>query len=82
MPPKAKAKDAGPVERPILGRFSSHLKIGIVIHLSLSLSLSLFLTLDRCNSFTFDLFAIIAGRAAKRGEVYSIQHSYKAFDPS
>ncbi|KAF3592876.1 hypothetical protein DY000_02023041 [Brassica cretica] len=30
MPPKAKAKDAGPVERPILGRFSSHLKIGIV----------------------------------------------------
>ncbi|KAL0753928.1 hypothetical protein Bca101_091596 [Brassica carinata] len=69
MPPKAKAKDAGPVERPILGRFSSHLKIGIVIHLSLSLSLSLFLTLDRCNSFTLDLFAIIAGRAAKRGEL-------------
>ncbi|CAH2034545.1 unnamed protein product [Thlaspi arvense] len=30
MPPKAKAKDAAPVERPILGRFSSHLKIGIV----------------------------------------------------
>lgn len=35
MPPKAKAKDAaGPVERPILGRFSSHLKIGIVMYLS------------------------------------------------
>ncbi|KAG8046720.1 hypothetical protein GUJ93_ZPchr0008g13426 [Zizania palustris] len=30
MPPKASKKDAGPVERPILGRFSSHLKIGIV----------------------------------------------------
>ncbi|CAN8313713.1 unnamed protein product [Cochlearia groenlandica] len=30
MPPKAKAKDGAPVERPILGRFSSHLKIGIV----------------------------------------------------
>ncbi|XP_010538270.1 PREDICTED: obg-like ATPase 1 [Tarenaya hassleriana] len=31
MPPKAaKAKDAAPAERPILGRFSSHLKIGIV----------------------------------------------------
>ncbi|CAL4997312.1 unnamed protein product [Urochloa decumbens] len=29
MPPKAK-KDAAPAERPILGRFSSHLKIGIV----------------------------------------------------
>ncbi|AQK40931.1 GTP-binding protein PTD004 [Zea mays] len=29
MPPKAK-KDAAPSERPILGRFSSHLKIGIV----------------------------------------------------
>ncbi|PIA39832.1 hypothetical protein AQUCO_02600355v1 [Aquilegia coerulea] len=29
MPPKASKKDA-PVERPILGRFSSHLKIGIV----------------------------------------------------
>ncbi|KAL5705147.1 hypothetical protein ACHQM5_023488 [Ranunculus cassubicifolius] len=30
MPPKSsKSKDA-PVERPILGRFSSHLKIGIV----------------------------------------------------
>jgi len=37
MPPKAKAKDAGPVERPILGRFSSHLKIGIVIFLFISL---------------------------------------------
>lgn len=30
MPPKSSKKDAGPVERPILGRFSSHLKIGIV----------------------------------------------------
>ncbi|CAK9171203.1 unnamed protein product [Ilex paraguariensis] len=31
MPPKAaKSKDAAPAERPILGRFSSHLKIGIV----------------------------------------------------
>nr|CAB3480309.1 unnamed protein product [Digitaria exilis] len=29
MPPKAK-KEAAPAERPILGRFSSHLKIGIV----------------------------------------------------
>lgn len=29
MPPKAGKKEA-PVERPILGRFSSHLKIGIV----------------------------------------------------
>lgn len=28
MPPKK--KDAGPAERPIMGRFSSHLKIGIV----------------------------------------------------
>jgi hypothetical protein len=34
MPPKsAKSKEA-PVERPILGRFSSHLKIGIVYFLS------------------------------------------------
>ena len=39
MPPKsAKSKEA-PAERPILGRFSSHLKIGIVCS-SLSLSLS------------------------------------------
>ncbi|GJN09482.1 hypothetical protein PR202_ga27493 [Eleusine coracana subsp. coracana] len=30
MPPKAAKKDAAPAERPILGRFSSHLKIGIV----------------------------------------------------
>lgn len=30
MPPKASKKDAAPAERPILGRFSSHLKIGIV----------------------------------------------------
>ncbi|VAH83395.1 unnamed protein product [Triticum turgidum subsp. durum] len=30
MPPKASKKDAEPAERPILGRFSSHLKIGIV----------------------------------------------------
>jgi obg-like ATPase 1 len=30
MPPKAAKKDAAPAERPILGRFSSNLKIGIV----------------------------------------------------
>jgi obg-like ATPase 1 len=30
MPPKASKKDGEPAERPILGRFSSHLKIGIV----------------------------------------------------
>ncbi|XP_006659204.1 obg-like ATPase 1 [Oryza brachyantha] len=30
MPPKASKKDAAPAERPLLGRFSSHLKIGIV----------------------------------------------------
>jgi len=39
MPPKA-AKSKEPVaERPILGRFSSHLKIGIVCLLCLSLFL-------------------------------------------
>lgn len=81
MPPKGKAKDAGPVERPILGRFSSHLKIGIVIHLSLSLLINR--TLDRCNNSLLDfLFRGIAGWAAKRGEVYSIQHTHEAFDPS
>lgn len=43
MPPKAAKSKEAPVERPILGRFSSHLKIGIV-------SFLLFLILDsRCN---------------------------------
>lgn len=30
MPPKASKSKEAPAERPILGRFSSHLKIGIV----------------------------------------------------
>lgn len=30
MPPKAAKSKEAPAERPILGRFSSHLKIGIV----------------------------------------------------
>lgn len=30
MPPKAAKGKEAPAERPILGRFSSHLKIGIV----------------------------------------------------
>lgn len=30
MPPKAAKKGEAPTEKPILGRFTSHLKIGIV----------------------------------------------------
>lgn len=48
MPPKAAKSKEAPAERPILGRFSSHLKIGIVSSYMYSIRLDLFWLMRKC----------------------------------